>query len=126
MVDGKMSSYPLFETKTGQHVSTVSGRSSDIFQLGEGTNLYFKFLKYFMGIFAICILLSIPSLMINEQGFRYHSEENFLKKLVAKTTLGSIGPYMDMACSSSELPSTANLASYINFNCPKGKTMTGI
>ena len=33
---------------------------------------------------------------------------------------------MDMACSSAELPVTANLASYINFECPKGKTMTGI
>jgi hypothetical protein len=31
-----------------------------------------------------------------------------------------------MACSSSPLPDTKNLASYIGFTCPIGMTMTGI
>ena len=71
LIDGKMESYPLFGTNTGWHTSTVSGRKADIEQLGEGTNLYFKFLKYFMVIFLVCSVLSLPSLMINEQGVTY-------------------------------------------------------
>lgn len=126
MIDGKMDSFPLYETKTGWHRNSIDARKSDIEQLGEGTNLYFKFLKYIMFCLLLCSILSIPSLMINGLGFSYDSEERPYVKLLAKTTLGSIGNYQNMACSSASLPDTMNFASYIEFSCPKGMSMTSI
>jgi hypothetical protein len=66
MIDGKLDSYSILDAKTGWHRNSVDSRKSDIEQLGEGTNLYFKFLKYMMLCLILCTLLSIPSLMINE------------------------------------------------------------
>ena len=64
--------------------------------------------------------------MINELGLTYLSEQRPYVKLLAKTTLGNIGNYQDMACSSAPLPDTMNFATYIGFQCPTGMTMTGL
>ena len=58
--DGKMSSYSLLSTSTGWHSSNKQIRKSDVEELGEGTNLYFKFLKYFMILYFVAFLVTLP------------------------------------------------------------------
>ena len=57
--EGKMVPYPVFGTDTGRHSSDFKQRRSEIEALGEGTCLYFKFMKYFMGIFFVLEAKSI-------------------------------------------------------------------
>lgn len=125
--DGKMTPYPTWGTNTGRHSSVFKNRVSDIEPLGEGVCLYFKFMKYFMFIFFVCFVLSIPSMVINGNGgaFNEHTANPF-KKMMALTTMGNIGSYQDLACQAAVLPDTSNKASYINFACPKGKTIQGL
>ena len=66
MIDGKIDSFSVLDAKTGWHQNSTDRRKSDIEKLGEGTNLYFKFLKYMMFYLIICTVLSIPSFMIYE------------------------------------------------------------
>lgn len=66
--NGAITSYPLFGTKIGHHSTDRSNRKSEIEDLGEGTNLYFKFLIYFMFIFFWCTLFSGPAIAIYAYG----------------------------------------------------------
>jgi hypothetical protein len=125
--EGKMVPYPVFGTDTGRHSSDYKQRRSEIEALGEGTCLYFKFMKYFMGIFFVCFVLSVPAMVINANGSAFtNAEATPFKKLMALTTMGNIGSSQDLDCKSAFLPDTENGASYINFACPTGKTITGL
>jgi hypothetical protein len=91
-LDGKMVPYPLFATDTGIHSSDPKQRKSEIEPLGEGTCLYFKFMKYFMLIFFVCFVLSVPAMVINGNGSAFKdAEATPFKKLMALTTMGNIG-----------------------------------
>ncbi len=68
---GKFEVYPLFSTNTGWHSTVRPWRKSEIEELGEGTNLYFKFLKYFMLLFLFCAGLSGPASAFYAFGFEY-------------------------------------------------------
>jgi len=125
--DGKMIRFPLWGTNTGMHSSVVSRRKSDVESLGEGTCMYFKFMKYWMFIFFVCFVLSVPAMVINGNGDAYPEREGTIfKKLVALTTMGNVGSYQDLDCTSAVLPDTSNKASYMNFACPRGKYITGL
>jgi len=69
--DGRRSSYPFFTTGTGWHSTEKRNRKSDIEELGEGTNLYFKFLKYFMLLLFFATVFSVPAFMIYFNGSQY-------------------------------------------------------
>jgi len=89
-----MHPYALIGTNTGRHSTNKGSRKSDIEELGEGTCLYFKFLKYFMVLFFIAALISVPATLINLKGIEYEYVSDGIHKYVAYTTLGSLGSYM--------------------------------
>ena len=124
-IDGKVTEFSVIGTNLGYHSTNVRDRKSDIESLGEGNNLYFKFLKYFMLLFAICACISGPQIAANSNGVEFQKyETNNFAAWIARTFLGNIGSYLDLTCVSGNLPNTKNKASYINFKCPKGKSVT--
>ena len=104
--DGRLSSYPILSTGTGWHSIEKRNRKSDIEDLGEGTNLYFKFLKYFMVLFFICTIISIPSIGIYASGMENDSETRILQKFLMALTLGNVGSYSAQVCNSALVPQT--------------------
>jgi hypothetical protein len=123
--DGHLNEYGFIETDTGFHSTDRNTRKSEIEDLGEGTNLYFKFLKYFMCIFFVATLLCIPALSLYMYGTHYGEIADFTQ-LTGFGSLGNLGTYLDAACASADLPQSRNKAAYIGFQCPPGKQITGI
>lgn len=121
-----MSSYPVFGTSTGWHSIFKKVRKSQIEDLGEGTNLYFKFLKYFMFLFICCGIISIPQILINNRGVEYSDVTNFVKSYFGAASIGNIGPYQEVNCKSSLIPPSMNDATYIPLTCSKGKSLRAI
>jgi len=113
--DDKMKEYGIFDTNTGKHSSDRAVRKSDIEDLGEGINMYFKFLKYFMKIFLICTIISGPAITVFSYGMQYDTVIDAYTKVTGLTTLGNLGSYMDMSCSSTTLPAVKNGATYMGF-----------
>jgi len=105
-----MVSYSTWSTCTGRHSSDFKTRKSDIEQLGEGTCMYFKFMKYWMFIFFVCFVMSVPAMVINGNGDAYKNKEasSVLKKMMALTTMGNVGSYQDLDCNQAFLPDTDN------------------
>jgi hypothetical protein len=66
--DGRFEEFPLYNTEIGYHSVNRANRKSDIEELGEGTNMYFKFMKYFMFWFFIATLFSGPAISIYMYG----------------------------------------------------------
>ena len=124
--DGSRQSYPLLGTETGTHSTDKRNRLSDIEELGEGTNLYFKFLKYFMGLFVFCTILSLPAIFIFISGGHFDGISNPIKQYMGVYTLGNLGSSLDTTCSSATLPQTSNDAGYISFKCPRGMTIANL
>lgn len=62
--DGRFEEFPLYNTEIGFHSTNRNNRKSDIEELGEATNLYFKFMKYFMLWFFIATLISGPAIAL--------------------------------------------------------------
>jgi hypothetical protein len=91
--DGKFAEFSVISTKMGYHSTNASNRKSEIESLGEGNNLYFKFMKYFMIIFAICSCLSGPQIAANTNGLQYqlNLDSNVLYVWIAKTFMGNLG-----------------------------------
>ena len=119
--DGKVSEFSIFYTNLGSHSTDKNTRKSDIESLGEGTNLYFKFLKYFMLIFALCACISGPQIAANSNGVEYIDKEvHPLSKFIAQTFLGNIGNVQELTCVSGDLPNTKNKAPRVAFlECSK-------
>ena len=69
--DKRLQEFPIYSTETGWHSTERRTRESGIKDLGEGTNLYFKFLKYFMLLFLLCTLLSSPIITMFCFGMEY-------------------------------------------------------
>lgn len=111
--NGKFEVYPLFSTNTGWHSTVRSWRKSEIEELGEGANLYFKFLKYFMLLFLLCAGLSGPASAFYAFGFEYVKVPDILNQAVGRMTMGSIGSATDSFCSSGKLTYSRNGCSYI-------------
>lgn len=124
--DGRLSEYALFGTGIGSHSDDRRTRKSDIEELGEGTNLYFKFLKYFMLLFFICTLLSGPALTVYLYGMEYDAVREPFVKWLSVASLGNLGSYQAATCSSASLPPTKNRASYIGFRCDHGKKLKSL
>ena len=74
--DGKVSEFSVLSTNLGYHSTDAANRKSEIESLGEGNNLYFKFLKYFMTVFVICACISGPQIATNSNGHEYESYDN--------------------------------------------------
>jgi len=104
--DGRMSSFPLLWTKTGWHSTSTKMRKSEVEVLGEGANLYFKFLKYFMTLFCFATLVSLPTISMFGNGIENADYTNNLSKFLMALTLGNIGPYAVETCTSSPVPYT--------------------
>lgn len=109
--DGISHPYPIVSTSTGWHSTNKDFRKSDIEDLGEGTCLYFKFLKYFMVLLLTWILISIPATIIYSSGTEYSyatdNRSEILKSLLmymATPTLGNLGSYMVQSCNSAQIP----------------------
>ena len=71
--DGRYDEFPLYSTQIGYHSTNRSNRESEIMDLGEATNLYFKFMKYFMLWFFIATIFSLPAILLYLQGVQYDS-----------------------------------------------------
>lgn len=69
--DGRFEEFPLYNTDIGYHSENRANRKSDIEELGEATNLYFKFMKYFMLWFFIATLFSGPAIALFIYGVQY-------------------------------------------------------
>jgi hypothetical protein len=124
--DGRRSGFPIFGTDTGWHSTDKRKRHSDIEILGEGTNLYFKFLKYFMVLFFFCLIFALPLLGLFLSGGKFNGVDNILQQYLGMYSLGNLGLSMDMTCASTSLPDTYNQAAYISFKCPKGMKISNL
>jgi hypothetical protein len=124
--DGHASAYGLFGTNTGWHTTTIRNRKSDIEDLGEGTVLYFKFLKYMITLFFFCALFSGPIITVYLYGMGYDHIKDPIQKIAAFSTMGNLQANKDLSCSAAQLPETYNSASYISFKCDKGKKITNL
>lgn len=123
--NGSQLNLSLVAHHTGAHSSNRNTRKSDIFELGEGNMLYFKFLKYWMLILVGCTVLSLPCIFLYTPQVTY-KDVTYSTKGLATSTFGNLGYYWDTSCSSAPLPDTGNLASYIAFECKNGRTMTSL
>jgi hypothetical protein len=124
--DGRVEEFPLFGTEIGHHSTDRDNRKSDIEVLGEGTNLYFKFMKYWMLVFFIGTIISGPAISLYMYGMQYDMITDWYTRMTGMATLGNLGTKEDRSCSSAYLPNSRNKASYIGFRCEHGKTITGI
>jgi hypothetical protein len=110
----------------GNHSSDRRDRKSEIEDLGEGTVLYFKFLKYWGFIFFISTLLSGPALSVFLYGMQYDQITEPFYQYVARSFMGNMGSYMDMSCTNTNLPPTKNNAAYIGFRCGDGRKLKSL
>ena len=89
---GSISQLKVCGSSTGWFSTWKKCRKSDTEQLGLGINLYLLTLKYFACLFLLCLLLSIPSLMIySSGGHAYDIHRVSTQKYIAKTTAGNLG-----------------------------------
>lgn len=123
--NGNQINLSMLAHHTGMHSADRNSRKSDIFELGEGNMLYFKFLKYWMLIFCVVTVLSLPAICLYNDQFAYDSITTSTKGL-ATATFGNLGYYWDTSCSSANLPDTGNMASHISFECIDGKVLTSL
>ena len=124
--DLKFTEYPLCGTEMGVHSTVKEERKSAIDDLGEGTVLYFKFLKYWAYIFFVCTLFSGPALAVFLYGMQYDEIKEPFYAYVARSFLGNMGSYMDMSCTNANLPPTKNRATYIGFRCGDGRKLKSL
>lgn len=106
--EGRFTEYPLFSTDLGSHSDDRRDRRSEIEDLGEGTVLYFKFLKYWMFIFFISTVLSGPALAVFLYGMQYDQITEPFYAYVARSFMGNMGSFTDMSCTNANLPDTKN------------------
>lgn len=97
--NGNMINLSMLAHHTGWHSTDRETRKTDINELGEGNMLYFKFLKYWMGIFAFVTIISLPAICLYTDQYAYDSITTSTKGL-ATATFGNLGYYWDTACSS--------------------------
>jgi hypothetical protein len=124
--EGRFTEYPICSTEMGNHSSDRRDRKSEIEDLGEGTVLYFKFLKYWMFIFFMSTLLSGPALAVFLYGMQYDQLTEPFYLYVARSFMGNMGSYMDMSCTNANLPPTKNRAAYIGFKCGDGRKLKSL
>lgn len=124
--EGRFTEYPLCSTDLGTHSEDRRERKSEIEDLGEGTVLYFKFLKYFMFVFFIATLLSGPAIAVFMYGMQYDQVTTPFYTYVARTFMGNMGSYLDMSCTNANLPQTRNRAAYIGFKCNDGRKLKSL
>lgn len=124
--DGRIAEFPLFGTDIGHHSTNRLNRKSEIEELGEATNLYFKFMKYFMLWFCVATVISGPAISLFIYGMQYDQITDWYTRMTGMATMGNLGTYVDMSCASASLPPSRNKASYIGFRCENGKNITGI
>jgi hypothetical protein len=123
--NGNQINLSLLAHHTGWHSADRATRKSDIFELGEGNMLYFKFLKYWMSIFVVMTILSLPAIFLYSEQKAYDSITTGTKGL-ATSTFGNLGYFWDTSCSSARLPDVGNMASHISFECIDGKRLTSL
>lgn len=86
--------------------------------MGLGINLYMKTLKYMAFMFALFTLISIPSLLIYNQGGNLYEDHHVgIQKYFATKTLGNLGSPKEIMTNAVEVPNTRNLATYVNIAC---------
>jgi hypothetical protein len=124
--EGRYTEYPICSTDLGSHSEDRRERRSEIEDLGEGTVLYFKFLKYWMFVFFIATIFSGPALAVFMYGMQYDSITEPFYQYVSRTFMGNMGSYMDMSCTNAALPPTKNRASYIGFKCNDGRKLKSL
>ena len=78
----------------GYHSYERKNRKMDVEELGEGTNLYFKFLKYFVCVFFGATLISGPALTFFIWGRQYDKVYDAYNHYVAISTIGNMGSFI--------------------------------
>jgi hypothetical protein len=84
-----MEKRPIWGTDTGRFNLTNSVKS-DLVDYGSGAVIFFQFLKFMGFLFAILLVLSLPSLVIYWSSYSQNSES--IDSLVVSSSLGSIFP----------------------------------
>jgi hypothetical protein len=77
----------------GTHSTDRKSRHSEIEEAGEGTVLYFKFLKYWMWVFFGAALLSGPAATVFVYGMEYDELKFPFWVPLAKTYMGNMGSF---------------------------------
>ena len=86
--------FPICKTNTGWfHCSTDYTHSDIADELGLGISIYFKQLKALVIMLSVCVLLSIPSMILFYHGSYNVTTDGFrdTKSMFASLTLGNIG-----------------------------------
>ena len=60
--------YPVCSTNTGWHCCCKRYRKTDMAELGIGLSLYFKMIKYFITLFLLFTIISIPAYIFYTDG----------------------------------------------------------
>ena len=115
--DGNYVPLPICGTTSGSYSTSKDWRKSDLNQLGLGINMYLKILKYYMCVFFLLFLLSLPSIMIYYGGTAFSNHNVPIQKFFATPTLGNLGSSQTISASEATVPPTRNLASFIELGC---------
>eukprot|EP00347_Sterkiella_histriomuscorum_P010278 403376914 len=83
--------FTVFGTRTGWHLPCRRVRQTDLGDLGVGFCVYFKMLKFFMILFLLFAILSLPAYLLFFSGNKTEGEEITIKFILSAFTLGNIG-----------------------------------
>lgn len=90
MIDGQPKPWPLCKAATGFPTTDSKFRRSDLEQYGTGVVLYFQFIKYLCLLFAVSMVLAVPSMVIFVSGNTQARDSDF-KSAISMFSLGNIG-----------------------------------
>ena len=95
--DEKREKFHIWNSNTGSFFLPKKFRKTDFAELGTGVCLYFKMIKYMMGLFLLFTILSIPSYFLYWTGNNYrnrmYSTSSFmnLDYVLSANSIGNLG-----------------------------------
>ena len=104
------------------HICCRSYRKTDLAELGTGVCLYFKMLKFLMGLFLLFTVLSIPQYYFYWAGNNYlmpqpNTDFNSIDYILSSLTIGNLGE-AQISCTSSKVSAYKPVS--INMTCSFG------
>ena len=83
-------------TKTGWHCCWKKYRKTDVAEMGIGMSLYFKMIKFFIFLFALFTIISIPSYIFFTDGDGLCSISQSTPGIILSSiTVGNLGSKLD-------------------------------
>jgi hypothetical protein len=120
IVNRKSQFYPLCRSHSGFHICCKRYRKSNLVELGSGICLYFKMLKFLMGLFFIFTVLSIPKYYFYWSGNNYLTNQNSgidfsgIDYVLSAVSIGNLGE-ATKSCSPSKVVTNTNMT--VNLTC---------